>query len=77
MTYLDAARELSGELIELRHTLHRHPEIGLDLPVTQGTVLEALSGLDLEVSTGTGAAAARRAVGGARCCCAATWTPSR
>lgn len=52
-TYADAARDLSADLTELRHTLHRHPEIGLDLPRTQATVLEALSGLDLEVSTGT------------------------
>ena len=53
MTFLDDARELAGDLSDLRHTLHKHPEIGLDLPVTQGTVLEALSGLDLEISTGT------------------------
>jgi len=53
MTFLDDARELAGDLNDLRHTLHKHPEIGLDLPVTQGTVLEALSGLDLEISTGT------------------------
>jgi hippurate hydrolase len=54
MTYLDDARALADDLAELRHTLHRHPEIGLELPTTQGTVLDALSGLDLEVSTGTG-----------------------
>lgn len=54
MTYLDDARALASDLTELRHTLHRHPEIGLDLPVTQKTVLDALSGLDLEVTTGTG-----------------------
>lgn len=52
MTYLDDARAIAGDLTELRHTLHRHPEIGLDLPVTQRTVLDALSGLDLEVRTG-------------------------
>jgi amidohydrolase len=54
MTYLDDARALRGDLTELRHTLHRTPEIGLDLPITQATVLDALSDLDLEVSTGTG-----------------------
>lgn len=43
-----------NDLAGLRHTLHRGPEIGLDLPRTQSTVLEALSGLDLEVSTGSG-----------------------
>ena len=52
MTFLDDARAIADDLTELRHTLHRHPEVGLHLPVTQGTVLEALSGLDLEVSTG-------------------------
>jgi amidohydrolase len=53
MTSLDDARALSGDLVELRHVLHRHPEIGLDLPFTQGTVLDALAGLDLEVSRGS------------------------
>ncbi len=41
------------DLADLRHDLHRHPELGLDLPRTQGRVLEALSALDLEVATGT------------------------
>jgi amidohydrolase len=52
VTFLDDARAIADDLTELRHTLHRHPEVGLHLPVTQGTVLEALSGLDLEVSIG-------------------------
>ena len=54
MTFLDDAREISSDLTDLRHTLHRHPEVGLHLPVTQRTVLDALSGLDLEISTGEG-----------------------
>ena len=54
MTFLDDAREITGDLTDIRHTLHRRPEVGLDLPLTQRTVLEALSGLDLEVSTGKG-----------------------
>ncbi len=48
----DDAHALAGELTELRHVLHRSPEIGLDLPRTQHAVLDALHGLDLEVSTG-------------------------
>ena len=44
--------QLSGELTELRHQLHRFPEIGLHLPRTQETVLAALDGLDLQISTG-------------------------
>src|SRR5699024_5108913 len=35
-------------------SLHRNPEVGLDLPLTQRTVLDALDGLDLEVTTGDG-----------------------
>ncbi len=49
---LELARRLAPGLVELRRRLHRHPEIGLDLPVTQAAVLEALAGLDLDVTTG-------------------------
>jgi amidohydrolase len=48
----DDAHELTGDITRLRHQLHQRPEIGLDLPETQRTVLEALSGLPLEISTG-------------------------
>ncbi|WP_187279841.1 M20 metallopeptidase family protein [Quadrisphaera setariae] len=47
----DAAR-LLPDLVSLRRTLHAAPEVGLQLPRTQATVLEALAGLGLEVSTG-------------------------
>jgi hippurate hydrolase len=49
----DDARELAPGITALRHDLHRHPEIGLDLPRTQRAVLDALDGLPLEISTGT------------------------
>jgi len=45
---------MSGEIAELRHAIHREPEIGLDLPKTQAKVLAALDGLPLEISTGRG-----------------------
>jgi len=48
----DEAAELAGEIAELRHAIHREPEIGLDLPKTQRKVLDALDGLPLEISTG-------------------------
>ena len=48
----DEAAKLAGEIAELRHAIHREPEIGLDLPKTQRKVLDALSGLPLEISTG-------------------------
>ena len=43
---------LQPELVELRHRLHQRPEIGLHLPETQAMVLEALKGLDLEITLG-------------------------
>lgn len=52
MTVADDALALTDDLVRLRHALHRHPEIGLHLPRTQQTVLEALAGLDLEITTG-------------------------
>src|SRR3984893_16027810 len=48
----DEAAKLAGEIAELRHAIHREPEIGLDLPKTQRKVLDALAGLPLEISTG-------------------------
>jgi len=44
--------ELTAGLVELRRELHRDPEVGLVLPRTQATVLDAIAGLPLEVSTG-------------------------
>ena len=48
------ATAMAGELAELRHAIHREPEIGLDLPRTQSKVLSALDGLPLEISCGRG-----------------------
>jgi amidohydrolase len=53
MTLLDEAREHLDDAIAVRRRIHRHPEIGLDLPETQKIILEALDGLPLEVKTGT------------------------
>jgi hippurate hydrolase len=52
MTLLEDAREMAGDLAEVRHRLHQHPEIGLRLQRTQQTVLEALQGLELDVTVG-------------------------
>jgi len=49
----DDADAMAGDLAELRHRLHRRPEIGLDLPRTQETILAELDGLGLELTTGT------------------------
>jgi hippurate hydrolase len=50
----DEAAQLADQIAELRHAIHREPEIGLQLPKTQRKVLDALDGLPLEISTGQG-----------------------
>ncbi|MGH3198515.1 MAG: M20 metallopeptidase family protein [Streptosporangiaceae bacterium] len=52
MPVRDEAGQIAGAIAELRHAIHREPEIGLDLPKTQRKVLDALDGLPLEISTG-------------------------
>jgi amidohydrolase len=47
------ALDMGEELRALRRELHQIPEIGLDLPRTQETVLAALDGLPLDITTGT------------------------
>ena len=48
----EAGAQLDGA-VALRRRIHQHPELGLDLPLTQAAVLEALDGLPLSVTTGT------------------------
>ena len=50
---LTAAHDLLPDITELRRTLHRHPEVGNDLPRTRQTVLEALEGLPLDITLHT------------------------
>ncbi|MCO8126467.1 M20 family metallopeptidase [Acidimicrobiia bacterium EGI L10123] len=50
---LDAARAVQPDTVALRRDLHRHPEIGNDLPRTQGAVLDAIGDLGFDVRTGT------------------------
>ncbi|MEV5610674.1 M20 family metallopeptidase [Streptomyces sp. NPDC052225] len=54
MSITARARELQPDLVALRRSLHRDPELGLDLPRTQEKVLTALEGLPLEITTGKG-----------------------
>lgn len=46
------ARGLLADAITLRRDLHRHPELGVELPRTQQAVMEILDGLDLQVTVG-------------------------
>jgi hippurate hydrolase len=66
MNLHDDARALAGDLTDLRRRLHAVPEIGLDLPRTQETVLAALDDLPLEVATGTGLTSVTAVLRGAR-----------
>ena len=50
---LSAAYADADRTIDLRRALHRQPEIGLQLPRTQATVLEAFAELPVEVTVGT------------------------
>src|SRR3954463_2575015 len=49
---LSAAYNDADRTIDLRRRLHRQPEIGLHLPRTQATVLDAFADLPIEVTTG-------------------------
>ena len=62
----DDAAAISGDLADLRHSIHAEPEIGLDLPKTQRKVLVALEGLPLEVSTGQGLSSVTAVLRGGR-----------
>ncbi|MFN8050257.1 MAG: M20 family metallopeptidase [Acidimicrobiales bacterium] len=48
----DLVSEMLPDAVDLRREIHRHPELGIDNPDTQRRILDALSGLGLEISTG-------------------------
>ncbi len=58
MTLIDDTHTLASgvqaDVVTLRRNLHRHPELGLDLPRTQAAVEEFLDGHGLTVSRGKG-----------------------
>ncbi len=47
---LGAARDLGGGVVDMRHELHRWPELGLHTPRTREAVLASLEGLPLDVT---------------------------
>jgi amidohydrolase len=49
---LSAAQDVASEVVGLRRELHANPELGLDLPGTQKRILDALTGLDLDITLG-------------------------
>ena len=46
----DQARSLQDANVALRRSLHQHPEVGNDLPITREQVLESLDGLPLDIT---------------------------
>ena len=48
-----AARAIQPEVVAIRRRIHRHPEIGTDLPITQDLIVEELAKLGLEGRRGT------------------------
>jgi amidohydrolase len=62
----DDAAAIAGEMAELRRAIHREPELGLDLPLTQDKVLAALDGLPLEVRRGQALSSVTAVLRGAR-----------
>ena len=51
---LSAAQDIASEVVELRRDVHANPELGLQLPGTQKRILEALTGLGLDITLGEG-----------------------
>ncbi len=49
---LDEAAAQLPDAIDLRRRIHQQPELGLELPVTQASILEALDGLPLTITEG-------------------------
>jgi hippurate hydrolase len=49
---LEEARAQFTRVVQLRRSIHREPELGLDVPLTQAKVLAALDGLPLQIRTG-------------------------
>jgi amidohydrolase len=65
MTLFDEARDLLDDAVALRRRIHRHPEVGLDLPETQKAVLQALDGHGYDVRTGQRATSVTATLDGA------------
>lgn len=49
---VELAEQYRAEIVELRRALHQVPEYDLELPKTQRLILDALEGLDLEITLG-------------------------
>jgi amidohydrolase len=66
MDLLDAANAILPDIVAVRRRIHRHPELGLDLPVTQGLIVEQLRALGLEPRLGRGLSSVTTVIGADR-----------
>ena len=66
MDLLEAARAILPGIIDVRRRIHRHPELGLDLPETQRLIVEQLSALGLEPRLGRGLSSVTAVIGADR-----------
>lgn len=64
--FTDSARQLLPRLRDLRRRLHAIPEIGLELPGTQQTILGAIEDLPLEITQGTAISSVTAVLRGAK-----------
>src|SRR5213078_1467630 len=63
---LDAARAIQDDVVAIRRRIHRRPEIGLDLPLTQAVILEELANLGLDGRPGTALSSVVAVIDGGR-----------
>ena len=63
---LAQAKDVHNHTVRLRRDLHRHPEIGLDLPRTRDAVLAGLADLPLQVHLGRSVSSVVAVLDGAR-----------
>jgi amidohydrolase len=66
MDHLAAARSILPEIVDARRRIHRHPELGLELPETQRLVVDRLTALGLEPRVGQHLTSVRAVIGGDR-----------
>jgi amidohydrolase len=63
---LDDARAILPDVVAIRRRIHRRPEIGLDLPLTQAVVVEELRRLGLEPVLGKALSSVSATIDGGR-----------
>ncbi len=65
-TLLTDAQAILPDIVDVRRTLHRHPEVGLQLPYTQSVVVAELERLGLKPRLGTSVSSVTAVIEGAR-----------